>query len=236
MTFSTEWNTAYENGQIRHVGMEPTLGLLFKLAIHSMEGQRILELGCATGNNAQDLLQMGATYYGIDGSHGSISEAAATYPDAQFLCGDFTQANPFGGEFDIIFDRAAVSHNDTASVQSAIRIVYESLKPGGIYIGSDWFSTAHSEFMRGDAVDRMTRTGYVDGQFTGVGKCHFTNEQELNILFADFERLLCNHRVNRYVKEGIFLHRRPLYRWVSTAFDGMDYDTAVFDFAVRKPK
>lgn len=238
MTFSVEWNTAYENGQTPNKGIDPNVIWLFNMVIGTIKGQRVLEFGCGAGSNASAFIASGAEYYGIDGCRSAVLKAAEN-PDnngGHFACADFTKEHPFAGDFDIVFDRAAISHNDTAGIKAAVKLAYDSLKPGGIFIGADWFSTAHSEFTRGERVDNLTRTGYKDGQFRNVGKCHFTNQQELAIFFTEFERMLCHHRVTRYIAPGVFLPERATYRWISSDFNGVNYDSAVFDIAARKPR
>jgi SAM-dependent methyltransferase len=232
MTFSPEWNTAYSNGQVRQEQMTATLAHLFMNLCGGLEGKRVLELGCGVGSNVGALLHAGVgEYVGIDGSQSAVDEALAAHPKADFIAADFTFQRPvemFSEPFDIVFDRAAISHNKTESVERAVGFAFAALKPGGIYLGSDWFSTHHSEYACGEHVDHLTRTGYTDGQFKNVGVVHFTHRAEIAELFQRFEPLL--------VKERIDTSFGPIrFRWQSRAFDKMEYTSAVFDLAFRKP-
>lgn len=233
MSFSPEWNTAYDNGQSRQKSMTAILYSLFLNTFGNVQGKRMLELGCGVGNNAAVLIAGGAEYHGVDGSRSAIEEAQSNPSNkgARFYNYDFTASS--AGEldllgFDIVFDRAAVSHNDTDGVKRAIAVAYEALKPGGAYVGSDWFSTAHSEFVRGTPVDARTRTDYPDGQFIAIGNAHFTDERELRDLFSAFEIVSVTERVTRFV-----VRQRVHYQ--SPAFDGFEYRSAVWDLVMRKP-
>jgi SAM-dependent methyltransferase len=139
-------------------------------------------------------------YFAIDGSPSIVKQLHQRYPDliAQILTGDFTAEQPFQGNFDLMIDRAALTHNNTASIQNALKIAFRSLKPGGIFIGSDWFSKNHSDFSGGEEfVDKFTRTKCGAGQFTGVGAVHFSDESHLRELFSEFEIVFLEEKLTR---------------------------------------
>lgn len=233
--YSPEWDTAYENGQGKQLYIPSTLTQFMSQWIDTLEGEKVLELGCGFGCCVSYIQNYGGIYTGVDGSRSSISEAKALHPDVTFECCDFTERLPkVEGGYDLIFDRASVSHNTSAGIRKAIDLVLEALKPGGLYFGCDWFSVNHSEFWQGREVDRYTRTGYEDGQFKAVGNVHFTDERELGEIFERFEHGALYERVSRRVAGG-FIPRTAEPRWISKAFAGRQYITAVWDLLVRKP-
>ena len=64
------------------------------------------------------------------------------------------------------------------------------LRGGGQFIGIDWYSKNHDDFALGDFVvdDKYTKfMGDVDGQFAGLGNVHFSDEDHLKDLFANFD-------------------------------------------------
>jgi len=63
----------------------------------------------------------------------------------------------------------------------------------------DWFSTRHSDYAGGQQdADTHTRSCYRSGQFTGVGRVHFSDETHLRDLFADWKlELLEESQVRR---------------------------------------
>lgn len=237
MTYSREWDTAQQNGQRGDSSMSAQMAVLLQNFVGNLRGQRVLDLGCAGGQSAAYLVQAGAEYCGIDGRAEAVERAAAAVPAARFACADFTREQPFGGDFDVLIDRASVPHNDREGIERCATIIFNSLKPGGLYISVDWFSAGHSELWRGESVEDMTRTNYPDGQFKGVGRVHFSTEQELRHVFAAFERIWIEERRTRRPLRGGFTH--PVYGdppWISPFYLGREYTSAVWDFVVRKPK
>ena len=94
----------------------------------------------------------------------------------------------YGGGYDLIIDRASITHNNTISIRNAVKNVFNFLRPGGVYIGVDWFSTKHTDYFGGEGVDdNYTRRNHESGQFFGVGKIHFSDEPHLRDLFSQFE-------------------------------------------------
>ena len=111
------------------------------------------------------------------------------------MVGDFTLEIPFDKKFDLVIDRASVTHNNTDGIELCLDIVYSKMEKNAKYIGIDWFSTAHQDYSKGNRVDHYTRTGYTKGQFVNVGTVHFTNKSHLVKLFKKFEILVLEHKV-----------------------------------------
>lgn len=186
MTFSAEWNEVYASGRERIQWPWTDLVSLVNRHCGDLTGKRVLELGCGTGANIAFFVSAGADYLGIEGS---AEAAVIAVEDGAVLHGDFTRELP-GGPFDLICDRAAVAHNDTASIEACLALAHDALKPGGLYIGVDWFSHNHDEYANGEPdVDEFTKTGYTEGQFAGVGRVHFSDEQHMRWLFSRFDLL-----------------------------------------------
>ncbi|MFC7678062.1 class I SAM-dependent methyltransferase [Paenibacillus sp. GCM10028914] len=104
-------------------------GLLELLAPH--QGERILDLGCGTGDLASEIAASGAIVVGMDFSEEMISTAKEKYPEITFLTGNgenFTTDTVF----DAVFSNAALHWmTNAAEVASS---VYRALKPGGRFI------------------------------------------------------------------------------------------------------
>ena len=165
---------------------------------------RVLELGCGAGANIPLFLALGMDYHGIEGSKSIVNQLHKRHPGLanKILAGDFTLEQPFKLNFDLVIDRAALAHNNTASIIRTLAMVSRSLKPGGVFIGSDWFSTNHSDFSIGEMCDDLfTKQNFSNGQFTGVGKVHFSDESHLLDLFAKFEII--------YLEEKIITRHMP---------------------------
>jgi SAM-dependent methyltransferase len=70
-------------------------------------GERILDVGCGTGQLTAGLAQAGAQVVGVDSSAAMIEQARRNYPDIPFEQAD-ARALPFRGEFDAVFSNAAL--------------------------------------------------------------------------------------------------------------------------------
>lgn len=234
MSVSPEWEKWYAGGGAIE-GWYPELMRLIKIFV--VEADRLLELGAGSGGTIRMLRERGLPYHGVEGSESAVARLHGIYPDLkdQIVVGDFTQALPFGGGFDVIIDRASIAHNDSEGIRRTVDLIYDALKPGGIFISSDWFSTWHSEFTRGRRLEPRTRTDYPDGQFRGIGRVHFSDEEEFSDLFAKFDGLHIEERIVRRSGPNRLVPFPVDFRTISRAFAGMDYRTAVFDLVVRKP-
>ena len=192
MSFSKEWEERYAANT--HLSVWPwsdVVSLVHRHCKHIIaRGGRVLELGCGAGANIPLFRTLGIDYFSIEGSPTIVEQLHKRYPDLakNIACGDFTFLQPFSGQFDLIIDRASLTHNSTAAIARALKLTFESLKTGGIFIGSDWFSKNHSDF-ESDApsIDAFTRTNLKSGQFVGTGQVHFSDEAHLRDLFSQFE-------------------------------------------------
>lgn len=234
MSLSPEWESWYA-GNPPVEGWYPTLNKLFDIFV--ADAAKALELGPGSGGNIRQALLRGYGYHGVDGSATAVSALQLAHPGVadKIVCGDFTEALPFGGDFDLIFDRASMPHNDRAAMQRGVDLVYDALKPGGIFIASDWFSTWHSEFVRGKRLGFGTRTDYPDGQFDGVGLVQFLDINDLADLFSAFDGIHVEERVRLRPGPNRLVQRPVKFRYISSDFVDREYRSAVWDIVVRKP-
>ncbi len=203
MSFSAEWDALYRSGKHRSIWPWSDVVRL----VHRYKPQRkaplaVLELGCGAGANIPFLLSLGVEYHAVEGSSAAVSELRERFPQLsdRIVTGDFSEAIPFDGPFDIVLDRSALGHNSAEAVRRGLSLVKRVLAEDGRFIGVDWFSTEHSEFTRGtQADDRFTRCGYTDGQFSGVGRVHFFDRGHIEELLSDFDLLLLEHRATEQI-------------------------------------
>lgn len=233
MSARPDWDAFYLSKH-HALGSHPVFQRLTYM--HVVEADRLLELGTGLGENISFLSSIGR-YHGIEGSAAAVKHSREAHPNLRnrIVCGDFTKELPFDVGFDLIAERASLPHNELPDIERAIDLIWHALKPGGLFVSSDWFSTWHSEFVRGDKIGEATRTNYPDGQFRGVGTVHFSDEQELNRLFAKFERIHLEERCVRRVAAGCFMEQTMEWPWISKTFAGKDYRGAWWDIVVRRP-
>jgi len=191
MSFSFEWDERYSADT--HMSIWPWSDLVSYVMRYVRPNSaqfKVLELGCGAGANIPFFTHLGAGYYAIEGSPTVVKKLQERFPKLKnnIVIGDFTQDIPYDEIFDLVVDRASLTHNTTSAIENALSIVYDKIKPGGKFIGIDWFSTEHTDFRGGGATeDYYTRKNYTDGQFAHVGCVHFSDKKHLQELFAAFE-------------------------------------------------
>lgn len=172
------WNEIYARGEQMNRWPWTDLVSAVKRNCGSVEKWQVLELGCGQSMPNWGFFDTeGALYTGIDGVTGH----------------DFTKSIP-EGPFDLICDRAAVTHNSTEDIRNTLRMAHDALRPGGWYIGIDWFSTEHDDYGRGEHVDERTFKNIPTGQFTDCGLVHFSNAEDLRSYFQAFEIVDMRHK------------------------------------------
>ena len=200
MTFSNEWDGIYkDNSQLSIWPWSDLVSLVHRncKSIITRRDGKVLELGCGAGANIPLFISLNLNYHAVEGSKAIVERLKKKFPEIEnnIVSGDFTLGHSFGNDFDLIFDRASITHNSTKGIKSTLKIIADSLKPGGLFIGSDWFSTNHSDFNHGSKIDdEFTKTNFTSGQFSGVGKVHFSTKEHIIDLFSDFEVLLLEEK------------------------------------------
>ncbi|SPE40668.1 Methyltransferase type 11 [Candidatus Sulfopaludibacter sp. SbA3] len=119
------WNAAqYEAGYsfVWQYGRD-LLGLLAPRA-----GERILDVGCGTGQLTAEIAAAGAVVTGIDSSEAMVEQARRNAPGLDFEVHDVCRL-PYREEFDAVFSNAVLHWVPQA--EEAAAAMARSLKPGG---------------------------------------------------------------------------------------------------------
>ncbi len=122
------WNAAlYEN---KHAFVWQYGEDLLQL-LNPKQKERILDLGCGTGQLTEKIATSGAVVMGIDNAPAMISKAKQNYPHLQF---DVADARSFQVEqpLDAVFSNAALHW--IKEPDAVIRSVHQALKPGGRFV------------------------------------------------------------------------------------------------------
>ena len=203
--FSPEWDDCYrDNNNFPIWPWSDVVSLVYRYCknIITLKSASVLELGCGAGANIPFFKSLGMNYYAIEGSSFIVKQLQQSFPDiaAHIQNGDFTIDQPFKRDFDLVIDRAAITHNNTVSIQNTIENISNFLKPDGLFIGVDWFSTNHTDYLDGEIVDEYTRTNFKKGQFASIGNVHFSNEAHLKELFKNFEIIFMQEKIRKFYK------------------------------------
>jgi trans-aconitate methyltransferase len=94
-------------------------------------GERILDVGCGSGQLTREIAEAGAEVTGIDASPEMIAAARENFPELRFEISDVA-ALPFVNEFDGVFSNASLHW--VTDQQGAIAAIARSLKQGGRFV------------------------------------------------------------------------------------------------------
>jgi 2-polyprenyl-3-methyl-5-hydroxy-6-metoxy-1,4-benzoquinol methylase len=130
--FWNEWNTRYRGAeQVSHLDTatirrrDTALRWVAELGLST---PRILDLGCSTGWLTAQLATLGDVV-GTDISDASIQEARARYPDIQFECANFLDADSRREIFDVVVSVDVLSC--VADQSMFVERIRQVLRPGG---------------------------------------------------------------------------------------------------------
>ena len=197
MSFSSEWNDRYQENT--HMSIWPWSDLISAVMKNKPKNEnfKVLELGCGAGANIPFFTSLDADYYAIEGSEEIVKKLHKKYPQYKnnIIVGDFTKKIP-NEKFDLIIDRASLTHNNQMAINQCLNLCYEQLSNSGKFIGIDWFSTKCSDYKKGkQAEDVWTKFDFEEeGWFTGLGKIHFSDKKHLLDLFKKFEIISLAHK------------------------------------------
>lgn len=93
---------------------------------------RVLELGCAHGRDAQEIIKRTNHYVGVDASGELLKIAQKRLPKAKFICQVFDKLKFPDNSFDIIIDFASIMHYDRIGLKKIFENSYNWLADNGV--------------------------------------------------------------------------------------------------------
>lgn len=97
----------------------------------AQEGERILDLGCGTGDLSHEIAQTGAHVIGMDLSSQMLEKARHKYPEVSFVIGNAEQFS-LDEPMDAVFSNAALHWVKNA--EGAAASIWNVLKDGGRFV------------------------------------------------------------------------------------------------------
>lgn len=119
-------------------------------------GERILDLGCGTGDLAKQLYENGVDVMGIDNSINMVEQAKHKYPQLQFIVRDATNLE-FDSEFDAVFSNATL-HWVKPPIQ-ALHGIYHSLKPSGRFV-AEFGGKGNVQLISNEIINQIESAGF----------------------------------------------------------------------------
>jgi len=99
--------------------------------LNPQPGERILDVGCGTGQLTHEIAQTGARVVGLDGSSEMLANARKNFPDLEFVLADASNFN-FPEPFDAVFSNAVLHWVKNA--EAAVSCIARALRPGGRFV------------------------------------------------------------------------------------------------------
>ena len=124
----SSWNAEQYEG--RHSYVWQFGGSLLEL-LQPRAGERILDLGCGTGQLTAEIAASGAQVVGLDSSPEMLGQARQNYPHLKFVLADATDFR-FDEQFDAVFSNAALHWVKNA--EASVRCIAAALRPGGRFV------------------------------------------------------------------------------------------------------
>lgn len=161
----------YEEHMLRNIESAGEFYPFTAEALPDAPGTRVLDLGCGTGLELRWYYRKNPTakITGIDLSAGMLDALRKTYADKELdlICGSYF-AVPFGeGIFDAAVSVESMHHFTMEEKTPLYTKLYKALKPGGVFILTDYFSLSNEEekFHRAELLRLKAEQGIQDNEF-----------------------------------------------------------------------
>lgn len=120
-----------------------------------IKGEKILDLGCGTGDLANTLYNDGVNIIGVDKSANMIEQAIRKYPQIEFRVQDAITLD-YKDEFDAVFSNATLHWVQPANL--ALQGIYKSLKQGGRFI-AEFGGKGNVEMITNEIIYQIRNSG-----------------------------------------------------------------------------
>ncbi len=119
---------------------------------------KVLEIGCGSGKDAQEILKHTNRYTGFDASEAMVELAKKKNPEGTFVVAD-VEEYAFPKDIDIIFAFASLIHTEKKQLEKVFDAMYKALAPGGLVRLSFKYNEKYKEVTKRDEFG--VRTSYL---------------------------------------------------------------------------
>lgn len=120
------------------------------------QDEKILDLGCGTGDLTNTLDYMGVNVLGVDNSKNMIEEARSKYPHINFIVKDATNLG-YNSDFDAVFSNATLHW--VKKPKQALACIYQSLNTGGRYI-AEFGGKGNVQIITSEIIYQLKKLGF----------------------------------------------------------------------------
>ncbi|WP_040979424.1 class I SAM-dependent methyltransferase [Oceanobacillus jeddahense] len=183
------WNAALYDGNHSFVS---TFGSHLLELLSPVAGEKILDIGCGTGDLAYKIYQHGAQVIGVDKSENMVQQANQKYPEITFMPKDVLEL-PYKNDFDAVFSNATLHW--IKQPKEALQHIYNSLRPGGRFV-AEFGGKDNVQIITNEIIHQVKEAGipYTQEQFPwyfpSIGEyTTLMEETGFNVTFAQhFDR------------------------------------------------
>lgn len=119
------------------------------------QNEKILDLGCGTGDLAKKLFDLGVNVVGVDKSLNMIHQAKEKYPEITFIENDATNLE-FVNEFDAVFSNATMHWVNPP--KKALQSIHQSLKKDGRFV-AEFGGKGNVQKITDEIIQQMNEVG-----------------------------------------------------------------------------
>lgn len=139
-------------------------------ASHIKSGDHILDIGCGTGRDAEELVKLGLEYTGIDASEGMLAIARGRVKAGRFILGNFYKLNFPDNTFDGFWAAASFLHAPKTDMPILLQEAKRVTKSNGI-----GFISLKQKTLMDEGYIKETKAGGIERYFAFYTKEEFKN-------------------------------------------------------------
>jgi SAM-dependent methyltransferase len=187
-SFDPIWREKYAQGHVVRCPYDIVFSFIYRNAPKSKKRSeiKILEVGCGPGNNIWFAASEGFSMTGLDASPEAIEYAKNRILmaglKADLIVGDFTDL-PFPERtFDLVIDRAALTHCGLHQAKKAVLEIRRVLVSGGKFFFNT-YSSFHTTAKSGRKIEDNLTVETTRGAIAGWGQVCFYTREQMHSLF-----------------------------------------------------
>jgi hypothetical protein len=184
------WNNIYKKKQqLAYWPWSEVVSLINKFSKNKLSNTKtkILEIGFGAGANIPFFLDKNLDYHGIDYSNKIVEQVKKKNKKIakKLLISDINDALFPNKKFDIILDRACLTHNSDNYIKKSLSILLNKMKKDSIFYGINWYSTKTTYLKPFKKKKKLFY--FSNGPFRNLGSVNFFTKSKISNFFKKFK-------------------------------------------------
>jgi len=183
------WDDIYESGHEQKAPWDSVVSFVYRNKPKDTENKdvQVLEVGCGTASNLRFFAKEGFAVSGLDASKTAIQCAQDFFNEhnlnGDLQVGSFDQLSFEDRTFNLVIDRAALTHVGLSIQERTINEVHRVLKAGGKFLYTPYADT-HASCVGGDLFEDGLVQNISAGTLQNVGHMCFMSRDKIEALFT----------------------------------------------------